>query len=154
MMKSARLALPAALVLASSFFVNPVNAQQRVQVIECDEGRWEGYRVGYNYGPTPEYPEYADEENSQAMEKTLIILMNERPRESDSATIVYDGITYDAKVIYSHYGRNNYVVLQYKPKDLIEIYTINIDNGDAILTIPKAIFGLAVDSFRKQCRVI
>lgn len=122
-----------------------------VLVVSCQPSEWVGQRVGFYYDGS----EY-NEENAMSMKATAFafqepILKSSRVLIRYGEDDYYDG---EVRYFYSKSSSGMYVIVETQPRNLQEVYSIDLITGNTILTNTKMLFGFYKDVYTNTCDVI
>jgi hypothetical protein len=116
-------------------------------IVLCEKGEWEGRRLGFDSNGSIE-----NSPNAIGFSQYLIVV----PLPLDNGGTAYikygDDPSYTGKIRYSYAtDTSGYFIIETKPKDLLEVITIEIPNFNVIYQTTKQLFGLYSDTFLKSC---
>ena len=142
----------ASLVVSLVLFVQSHNvyAVQEL-VVMCPAYEWQGQRVGFNDDASIE-----NDKNGMFLKETVFML-GEQPLEVGATVpVMYGGDDlYYGKLRYVHNkGGLKYVIIETKPKDLLQVYAVDFHTGGTILTVTSQLFGFYVDTYTNTCKAV
>ncbi|MEY8802248.1 hypothetical protein AB9K35_18375 [Leisingera sp. XS_AS12] len=135
--------------------ISSVSASSNTTIVQCDAGRWEGYRTGFR-----------GSEGENGITYPLVIMTLKTPAVQGDAVLIEfgpnligeEGTTLGSVINSSQKGQGyyqkSYVIIHSKPQQISEIFTVDLETGDVIMsqTIGDS-RGISVDTFKKECLV-
>lgn len=126
-------------------------------IVLCDEGRWEGYRVGHRGG--------SDGENGISY-PTVAMIFEKNTGFGDLASVSFGGnlfhehgTTTTGLVTHRTFAeqplsQKSYLIIHTQPQQIPEVFTVDLETGDVIMsqTIGDR-HGISVDTFKKRCTI-
>lgn len=118
-------------------------------VVFCPATKWVGQRVGFQINNQIE-----NDANFQPMKDHLFVIDGSDMKVGGQVFVRYgENKNYFGEIRYYYSGFDPYVIIETKPHDLQEVYSIDLRTGNTIFTVTKQFLGFYKDVFTSTCQV-
>lgn len=128
------------ILVAIMFTTGQVSA---ATIIQCDSGRWEGSRVGFDYDGVP-----APGKNGISLDEYRFYIPNEVSVGTEILVSYGTDVEFTARVL----SLNTFIEVRSGSEHIT--YHINLKTGGVILIKVNVIFGFWIDSYQKPCAIL